>query len=233
MGASCHVVGDDGGPAVVVDPGLGVTSSVLTLVREAGLDVRAVLITHGHVDHTWDAAPLSERLGVPVHVHARDRHRLADPFGTLGPLGAELARAASADPGAEYREPSDVRVLDVVEDEAEVTFAAPGATVTLRALHAPGHTEGSTVYLLRGRTSDAVVDGPVALTGDVLFARSIGRTDLPGGDDAAMARTLRRLALLPPGTVVLPGHGPATTIADELRDNPYLRTARHDRSDRT
>lgn len=233
LGASCHVVGDDGGSAVVVDPGLGVTGPVLDLVRAARLDVRAVLITHGHVDHTWDAAPLSERLDVPVHVHARDRHRLADPFGTLGPLGAELARAAGADPSLAYREPVDVRVLEGAEDEVEVTLGEPGPALALRALHAPGHTEGSTVYLLDGHVAGVAEDGPVALTGDVLFARSIGRTDLPGGDDAAMGRTLRRLASLDPRTLVLPGHGPATTIADELHGNPYLRAARHDRSDRT
>ncbi len=88
--------------------------------------------------------------------------------------------------------------------------------VTLVARHAPGHTEGSTIYLLDG-------PGPVALTGDVLFAGTIGRTDLPGGDDLVMSRTLREVVEhLPLEARLLPGHGPATLLAKELRPNPYL-----------
>jgi glyoxylase-like metal-dependent hydrolase (beta-lactamase superfamily II) len=89
--------------------------------------------------------------------------------------------------------------------------------VTLVARHAPGHTEGSTLYLL------AAGDDRVAFTGDVLFAGSVGRTDLPGGDPVAMAATLREVVgALPPGTHVLPGHGPATRVDAELATNPYL-----------
>jgi len=98
----------------------------------------------------------------------------------------------------------------------------PGVVVgRIRALHAPGHTEGSTVYLVGEAGTETV-----ALTGDVLFAGTIGRCDLPGGDERAMATTLRRLAVLDPGTRVLPGHGPASTIGDELATNPYLGPAR-------
>lgn len=224
LGTNCHVLADEHRRAVVVDPGLGVAGQVLDVVREEALDVRGVLVTHGHVDHTWDAAELSAALGVAVRVHADDAYRLADPFGTLGGLGGQLAeatRAAGVAPGT----PEDVVPFTRLPDGAvridlppRASGGAPGAdgVLTLHGLHVPGHTEGSTAF----RWSTDLV-----LTGDVLFAGSIGRTDLPGGDPAAMGRSLERLLALPPDTTVLPGHGPASTIATELATNPYLRTA--------
>ncbi len=217
LGALCHVVADADGRCVVVDPGSGVVDEVGRVVEQAGWTPVAVLITHGHVDHTWDAAAVGDRFGIPVHVHTADAYRLEDPVGSLGPLGHQLlAMSGAAAPEA----PGDVRPFDA--PPGTVTRLALGdGVLEVDALHSPGHTQGSTVYLL---VDD---DGtPAALTGDVLFAGSIGRTDLPGGDDAAMARTLTRLAALEPRTRVLPGHGPTSTIAAELATNPYLRAAR-------
>lgn len=213
LGASCYVLQHADGRCVVVDPGAGVAEEVVARVQDAGLRPLGVLLTHGHVDHTWSAALLSELWSVPVHVHEADAYRLADPFGSLGELGPQL-QAMAAGAGLHHRVPERVE-----------TFGADGPVLAepgdepfpVRARHCPGHTEGSTTYLL-----DA--DGPVALTGDVLFAGTIGRTDLPGGDAARMAASLADLAALPPPTAVLPGHGPASTIGDELRSNPYLRT---------
>ncbi len=227
FGARCSVIAD-AGACVVVDPGALVTASVVSVVEERGLAPCGVLLTHGHVDHTWDAADVADALGVPVWVHAADAYRLADPFGTLGPLGgaahdpsgplAQALAAAGADPRA-YRAPSDIRTFGtaelVVGRDDDVVL--PLGALAVRARHAPGHTEGSTIYL---------VDGPPALafTGDVLFAGTIGRTDLPGGDDARMRATLREVvARLDPELVVLPGHGPTSTVADELARNPFLR----------
>ncbi|MCB7137602.1 MBL fold metallo-hydrolase [Cellulosimicrobium marinum] len=228
FGTNCAVVSAPGGDCVVVDPGAGVADDVVALVRRRGLVPRAVLATHGHVDHTWDAAVLGERLGVPFLLHAADAYRLEDPFGTLerhgapragadgpvvsGPLGAAL-RAAGARP-EDYRRPDDVTTFD----------AGPGAErvlrhggLVLRAVGAPGHTEGSTLYLV-GEPGRGVV-----LSGDVLFAGSVGRTDLPGGDGVTMAATLRDVVgRLDPGWDVLPGHGPATSVARELATNPFL-----------
>ena len=215
LGAACHVVADDAGRCVVVDPGWGVTAAVAKVVAAEGWRPVAVLLTHGHVDHTWSAGGVADALGVAVHVHAEDAYRLADPVGSLGPLGAQLAAmvpevAPPAPPSrvATFTCPGGAAVLDL-----------GGAAVT--ALHLPGHTQGSTTYVVH----DA--DGPIACTGDVLFAGTIGRTDLPGGDDAAMARSLRALvahgAALGPGTRVLPGHGPATTVGAETATNPWLR----------
>ena len=218
LGANCYVVADEENRCIVVDPGAGVSRGVRDVVEAQRLRPLGVLATHGHVDHTWDAAELCDTFGVALHLHESDVHRIADPFGSLGPLGPQLAAMAAAS-GMVHRAPADV-----------VGFAAPAglvvqlaiqggpqeAPLVLRALHAPGHTEGSTVYLLDVGGVDA------ALTGDVLFAGTIGRTDLPGGNDATMSDSLRRLKTLAGSTVVRPGHGPASRMSTELLRNPYL-----------
>lgn len=223
LGASCHLLVADG-RCVVVDPGGGVVPGVVGAVEQEGWEVVALLATHGHVDHTWSAAELCALFDVPLHIHERDAYRLSDPFGSLGPLGPSLEQlAVQAGWGDGPGMPDRVETFATGDDGTAVlhlgTSAGSRAPIDVTALHAPGHTEGSTVYLV-----DA--PAPTALTGDVLFAGTIGRTDLPGGDGALMARTLARLAALPAATAVLPGHGPATTIATELGINPYLRAAR-------
>ncbi|MFC8923352.1 MBL fold metallo-hydrolase [Cellulosimicrobium sp. NPDC057127] len=218
FGTNCAVVVLPGAECVVVDAGAGVADRVVGLVEREGLVPRAVLATHGHVDHTWDAAALCERLGVPLVLHEDDAYRLPDPFGTIedaragvsGPLAAAL-RDAGARP-EDYREPRDVRPFAGGPGVA-VPLVAPG----LHAVPAPGHTEGSSLFLA-GAPGTGVL-----LSGDVLFAGSVGRTDLPGGDGAVMARTLRDVVGgLDPRWDVLPGHGPATTVAHERATNPFL-----------
>ena len=248
-------------PCVIVDAGAGVVPGVVELVREQGLAPRAVLATHGHADHTWDAAELCELYGVPFWIHAADAYRLADPLGTIesaspagpdgrvvpGPLAAALAAGGAR--VEDYRAPGDVRTFG--------TAGEPGAGarerldldgVLVDALHAPGHTQGSTLYLPvavgpdpsgdgdMANDSDMANDGDtmndtdrgaqagVVLAGDVLFAGSVGRTDLPGGDGETMQRTLRDVVgRLDDALQVVPGHGPLTTIGRERRTNPYLR----------
>ena len=215
LGARCTVLAGSAG-CVVVDAGALVADEVERVVRATGRPPRAVLATHGHLDHVWDAGVLADRLDVPVVLHPDDRYRLDDPVGTLG-LPVELLGVAGLDVGG-YRPPSDVRTLD---DPSLLALLDLGG-VRVEPLPAPGHTEGSTLYLLA--SPDA---RPLVLTGDVLFAGSVGRTDLPGGDGAAMARTLRTVvARLEARTVLLPGHGPTTDLATELATNPYLRPAR-------
>lgn len=194
LGANCYLIGE-GDRCVVVDPGGGVTAAVEAELAAAGWEPTAVLLTHGHLDHTHGAGELAARHRLPVWIHAGDAYRLADPFGTLGELGPALA--------ATMPTPHPVSPL---------TFEADAEVAGMRALHCPGHTEGATVFLAEG----------TAFTGDVLFAGSIGRTDLPGGDVSAMAATLRRLAQLDESTAVLPGHGPPTTIGAELESNPFF-----------
>lgn len=217
LGTNCYVVSAPDGRTVVIDPGAGVVGDLLALVHDHALAPVALLATHGHVDHTWSAAALGSAWGVPLVLHEADAYRLADPFGTLGPLGAQLAPLAGT-LGDPYREPADVR-----------TFRADGPVpaaeaVGLRLLHSPGHTEGSTVYVLGAEDASAEGAAPGALfTGDVLFAGTVGRTDLPGGDPELMRASLARLRTLAPTAQVLPGHGAASTIGAERAANPYLR----------
>lgn len=240
-----YLVASSQGPeCVIVDPGAGVHRAATERIAGLGLRPVAVLATHGHVDHLWDAGRLTDELAVPLLIHPADAYRLEDPFGTLGlggepspgggPAGLppflrdELLRAG-LDPDS-YRRPADVRPLE------------PGQSLELAGLRftvleAPGHTEGSVIYLLEGAPDGDAgtdVDGAsagdglegaayTAFVGDVLFAGSIGRTDLPGGDPARMRATLRTVVWeLPDETLVLPGHGPATSMRDERRQNPYL-----------
>jgi hydroxyacylglutathione hydrolase len=227
FGAWCHVLIDDDNRCVVVDAGAGVAGEVVDLVARRRLRPTAVLATHGHADHTWDCARLSEELDVPVVLHAADAYRVADPFGTLGVLGsaphdptgplAQALAAAGLDPRA-HRVPGRVEPFGSADDERSADVELDLGGLRLVARHAPGHTEGSTLYLTE------LDDGtPLALTGDVLFAGTIGRTDLPGGDTARMTRTLREVVgVLDPATIVVPGHGPTSTIRTELERNPYL-----------
>lgn len=240
-------------PCVIVDAGAGVASGVAELVREHGLAPTAVLATHGHADHTWDAAELCDLYGVPLWIHAGDAYRLADPLGTIehgapadGPLTSGPLAAALAAGGArieDYQEPREVRTFGSGGGSGASLVRGPGGTsaadprvrldlggVLVDALHAPGHTQGSTLYLPvaagdqdGGGASDGQVAG-IVLAGDVLFAGSVGRTDLPGGDGETMQRTLRDVVgHLDDSLEVVPGHGPLTTIGRERRTNPYLR----------
>lgn len=225
--ARCSVLVADDGACVVVDPGAGAGHQVLELVTAHGLRPQAVLITHGHADHTWDAPALARELDVPVRLHARDAYRLDDPFGTLGVLDprhdprgplAQALLAAGVDLGA-WRAPHRIEPFGTSDGPRDTDVALDLGGVRVVARHAPGHTEGSTLYLVDAGEAD-----PVVLSGDVLFAGSIGRTDLPGGDERAMRATLGRLALLDPATRVLPGHGPSSTVGAELAGNPFLRS---------
>lgn len=210
--ACCYVVADAEGRCVVLDPGAGVVDPVRTVIDDAGWRAVGVLVTHGHVDHTWSAGELCAALDLPLLVHRDDVYRIDDPIGSLGPLGAQLAAV-----GTPWGEPVRPEHIEVIETPAEGSCELDLDGFVLTAHHAPGHTEGSTVYVVGPATA------ATALTGDVLFAGTIGRTDLPGGDPVAMGRTLTRLRRFDPATTVLPGHGPSTTIGAELTANPWLR----------
>lgn len=206
-GTNCYVLATGPGePCLIVDPGQESIDGVHEIVREHRLAPAAVLLTHGHIDHVWSVAPLADEFEIPALIHVDDRYRLADPAGS-SILAAREQLLAMTKNSLELTEPGDVRLL---EDEQRLELA--GIPMTVR--HAPGHTEGSVIFEL----------DEVMLSGDVLFAGSIGRTDLPGGDHGRMVESLRRV-ILPArdDLVVLPGHGPQTTIAQERASNPYLR----------
>jgi hydroxyacylglutathione hydrolase len=208
--ANCYVVAPSPGEeCVIIDPGQDAQRGIEELLARYRLKPIAVLLTHGHIDHVWSVGPVCGAKGIPAYIHPADRGLLADPASGLGlNVGQELFG------GITFTEPDDVLPL------------ADGCTLTLGGCdftvgHVPGHTPGSVTF----RTDDAPGDGDnsnMLFSGDLLFAGSIGRTDLPGGDHAAMLKSLARTLTLPDKTVVLPGHGPQTTIGAERRTNPFL-----------
>lgn len=214
FGTNCYVVATGPGEqCVIVDPGIGVLDELEEVLAEHRLHPAAVLLTHGHIDHTFSVAPVCGARGITAYVHPGDRELLADP-----------AKGLSADLTAmfggrlPYTEPDDVAELT---DGATMVLAGLEITVD----HAPGHTGGSVLFRLPGAGSPWETE-QVCLSGDVLFAGSIGRTDLPGGSMPSMMTSLREKILpLADDTVVLPGHGPATTIGQERVSNPYLHEA--------
>jgi hydroxyacylglutathione hydrolase len=210
---NCLVIApEEGAECLIVDPGQDSIDQVEEILREHRLNPVAVLLTHGHVDHVWSVAPLATGRGIPAYIHGDDRYRLADPAGSSF-AAARDSLLAMTKGALELTEPDDVRSLA----DGEVLDLAG---VRLRVDHAPGHTEGSVTFLA---DRDAHRP-PVLVSGDLLFAGSIGRTDLAGGDHAAMLASLERVVLpLDDDTVVMPGHGPTTTIGAEREGNPYLR----------
>jgi hydroxyacylglutathione hydrolase len=216
---NCYVLATGPGQeCLVVDPGVGVEQALRDVLAEHRLRPSAVLLTHGHLDHVWSVTPVCGG-DTAAYVHSDDRYRLRDPLaavapGTLAMLEQQFGQRAV------WREPE--RVVEVRDGEA---LSLAGLEVDV--LHAPGHTEGSVMFALEtvpdGLPADEDLDRTM-VSGDVLFAGSIGRTDLPGGDHDAMQRSLRDVVLpLPDSTLVLTGHGPATTMRRERTTNPYLR----------
>jgi glyoxylase-like metal-dependent hydrolase (beta-lactamase superfamily II) len=198
---------EKGSECIIVDPGMpGISAEIEMIVEEEGLKPVAVLLTHGHLDHTFSVIPLADGYGIPAYIHSEDRRALLHPEIVHG---EEFI--ASFLSGGTWSEPN--QVLELKNNQK---FEAVGLSIT--AIHAPGHTAGSLMF---------TVNDEVLISGDVLFAGSIGRTDLPSGSHEAMQRTLMT-KILPLGDHlrVLPGHGPDTTIEYERRTNPYLKQLR-------
>jgi glyoxylase-like metal-dependent hydrolase (beta-lactamase superfamily II) len=211
-GTNCYLVATGAGEqCVIVDPGKDSMAGIDEAVREHRLSPVAVLLTHGHIDHVWSVVPVCGARGIPAYLHPDDRWQMAAAYEQI--LGRTDDALREMTGGAlSASEPEDLRDLT---DGAALELAG----LTLTVDHAPGHTEGSVMFR---RAADGDVP-PVLLSGDVLFEGSIGRTDLPGGDHAAMLGSLRAKVLpLDDATVVLPGHGASTTIARERASNPYL-----------
>jgi hydroxyacylglutathione hydrolase len=199
----------------VVDPGKDAAAGVDQVVREHRLKPVAVLVTHGHIDHMWCVAPVAGTYDATAYVNPADRHLLAEPMAGISPETAGMllgGRYEFAEPDA-VAETRDGDVLEL-------------AGLQLTVDHTPGHTPGSITFRTPyadagGRAAPDVSE--VLFSGDLLFAGSIGRTDLPGGDHAQMLRSLTdKVLTLPDDVVVLPGHGEQTSIGQERATNPYL-----------
>lgn len=193
----------------IVDPGIAnpnLLGPIRDLLNKYNLKPVASLITHGHLDHTFSVVPLSSQYQIPALVHAMDRKLLLDPFKALqaGGMSAQIMAELGV---TKFSEPDEVKEL---ADRQELQIAGFNIEVT----HAPGHTAGSAMF---------TVDGTYLISGDVLFAGAIGRTDMPTGSAAQMRTSLREKILpLADDLIVLPGHGPQTTIGRERKVNPYL-----------
>lgn len=218
FGTNCYVIAPgQGEECVIVDPGIGVLETLRDALAELKLRPAAVLLTHGHVDHVYSVTPVCGGT-IGAYIHTDDRYRLADPLSSLGP---ELIGMFEQQFG---KQPTWTEPGDVVEIRDHQALDLAGMTFDVR--HTPGHTEGSVIFgideIPDGLPAEAAVTSTV-LSGDTLFAGSIGRTDLAGGDGEAMNRSLRDVVLdLPDTSLVLPGHGPGTTMARERATNPYL-----------
>lgn len=193
--SNCYLVVDDAtGHGVLVDPGDDGTELV-AMIRESGTRLQEIWLTHGHIDHIGGIAAVRRHFPVPVRMHPADR-----PF--YDSLSARMAEAY----GLSFEQPDSP---PLALHDGDVLSCG---NLRFSVMHLPGHSPGSVSFLADG----------IAIGGDLLFAGSIGRTDLPLSDPRAMNESLARFAALDAATVVHPGHGGATTIEEELRSNPFL-----------
>ncbi|MEV0527597.1 MBL fold metallo-hydrolase [Streptomyces sp. NPDC050439] len=208
-GTNCYLVAPAAGEeCVIIDPGHQAAEGVEDALKKHRLKPVAVVLTHGHIDHVASVVPVCGAHDVPAWIHPEDRYMMSDPEKAIGrSLGAQLLGELTVG------EPSDVKEL---ADGARLKLAGLDFSVA----HAPGHTKGSVTFQLP-ETGEVP---SVFFSGDLLFAGSIGRTDMPGGSQADMFESLARVCLpLDDSTVVLPGHNEHTTIGRERATNPYLR----------
>jgi len=194
MEVNCYILASDrNSPAIIIDPGDDETK-IRRVLESYGLEPAFVINTHGHFDHIG----CDDKFAVPVYVHSQDEESLKDDRRNFSPFF-----------GSNYKVKSEIKTL---KDHEIVKLQ----DIELQVIHTPGHTAGG-ISLLMKKPKDNIL-----FTGDTLFCRGIGRTDL-GGDEELLLRSIReKLLILPDNTVIYPGHGPSSTIGDEKKNNPFL-----------
>ena len=196
---NCSILSENG-RAWIVDPGQE-ADRIIDLLAKKGLEPAAILLTHAHFDHISGIPGLIEKFpDLPVYVHEKDFPMIGHPLNQLPPEYTSFAK------------PKELRGLESLE-----------GLEGLEVIETPGHTPGGVCYYFPNfQTSQTSKPLHLLLSGDTLFAGSVGRTDLPGGDMATLMDSLQKLTVLPDDTLVIPGHGMFTTIAAEKRGNPFL-----------
>jgi hydroxyacylglutathione hydrolase len=194
---NCSIIGDETThEAMVIDPGDDI-DDIVAVLRENKLQVKQIVITHAHIDHVGGAMKLRAQTGAPILLNQSD-------YALLKILDVQASWLGVAAPGAV--------TLDVSIGDGE---SLQTGNLKANVMHTPGHTEGSVCLYFPAEK--------LLIAGDTLFARSIGRTDLPGGSYEKIMRSLHdRVMTLPDETVVIPGHGQQTTIGEEREENPFL-----------
>lgn len=201
---NCWVIApSQGSECIIVDPGMpDISSEIEMIIAENNLKPVAALLTHGHLDHTFSIKPLADGYDIPAYIHSEDRRFIADPAGIHGDQFISQLQGMTFEEPMRVEELKNNQILELV-----------GMKIT--AIHAPGHTRGSLMF---------TVNDELLISGDVLFAGSVGRTDLPTGSASEMRNTLAKKVLtLSDDFRVLTGHGPETTIKFERKNNPYLK----------
>ena len=194
---NCSVIGDDvSHEAIVIDPGDDI-EDVLAIVRKHKLQVKQIVITHAHIDHVGGAMKMRAATGAPILLNQND-------YALLKMLDEQAAWIGMDSPGK----------VDIDQSVGQADTIKAGSLVA-DVIHTPGHTEGSVCLYFPTEKK--------LIAGDTLFAGSIGRTDLPGGSMQKILRSLQdKVLALPDETIVVPGHGPLTTIGEERESNPFL-----------
>lgn len=194
---NCSIIGDETThEAMVIDPGDDI-ADIVAIIDKYQLQVKQIVITHAHIDHVGGAMKLRARTGAPILLNK-------DDYALLKMLDVQASWIGMASPG-------EVKIEADLQHDQKLS----AGTLSAQVLHTPGHTEGSVCLYFPAEK--------LLIAGDTLFARSIGRTDLPGGSFEKIIRSIRdRVLTLPDDTVVVPGHGPRTTIGEEREENPFL-----------
>lgn len=189
------VVNEEGTNAVIIDPG---TADEALMRQLDGIEVEAILLTHAHFDHFGGVEALRKRYDCPVYLHDLEKEWLWDTDSNLSLNWPNVPPITASPPD------------HLLADGQSLTFCG----ATFQVLHTPGHSPGSVSFLV----------GDLLFSGDALFRRSIGATSMPSADHGQLVRSIReKLYTLPDSVIVLPGHGPETTIGEEKRDNPFVR----------